>query len=162
MSNYVFTKKGAEWVANRIASAKNTKDIDVMYVVYTNGNIEGLNLTPNMVASNLFDEATGIWCLKREGGIVGYSTEGQDGSHIANISCVVTKDDVVAGGSIPLISNVSKIIAVATAISDYPEELISICNVTKSGVAYPIPWIDNISMSVSCPICVSPYPKENN
>lgn len=161
MSDYTFTKKGAEWAANRMISSKYTKDIDTMYVVYTNGSTERLDLTNTMTVSDLLNQDNGIWCMKKEGGVVGYVTDNGNGQYIANMSCVVTKDDVVSGGSVVLSSNASKVIAVAVAVSGEPDTIIAVCNMTKSGVANPIRWVDNMSMSVSCPICLSPYPQEN-
>ena len=160
MSDYAFTQSGAEWAANRMISNKNAKDIDTMYVVFTNGDINGLELTPTMTVSDLMDDVNGIWCLKKEGGVVEYVTKDAKGAATANVSCVVTKTDLVPGGSVELSSDSSKVIAVAVALSGSPDTIIAVCNMTQSGAPSPIRWVDNMSMSVTCPICVAPYPEE--
>lgn len=161
MGNYTITKKGAEWLANRIISNRNSEDIDTMYIVYTNSNISSINLNSNITIDDLFDEDRKIWCMKKKGGVVGYLSSDTDGNIIANVSCVVTSNDVVHGGSIELSADSSKIIAVAIAVSGDPDNIIAACNITKAGASTPVKWVDNMSMSVSCPVCICPYPADN-
>lgn len=161
MSSSTLTYKGADWIANAIAG--NYKKPNVMYVVYSNDGTDALDIHPGITASYYSQLSGGLWYIRITGSVVSSmsSTSEEYTNNSVLFSSIARKDGVVDRQDKPeLTPGMSKIISVAVGYTDNVNDpssdiIVSVGNITKSGVASPMPWIDGMDISISCPVSIT-------
>lgn len=145
MSNneYVITKNGAAWIANRLIG--NANNLNLMYVVYSSGNRTPLDIDRD-TDSTYFNNMNDASYIRITGNITTSISEADtDGSVNAVVSCIVSPDMIPESNG--------SIIAIATG---YTQEngndvIVSVCNIDN------VSFVSNLSLAVSCPLCISPF-----